>query len=70
VTFQSRKAAYEHAQGMVQREIQINKFLLGISALGKLLQPSWPSAPTTLNVGKLRFQQVGLWVVGQELGWQ
>jgi hypothetical protein len=26
VTFQSRKAAYEHAHGMAQREIQINKF--------------------------------------------
>jgi hypothetical protein len=35
-----------------------------------MMQPSWPSVPMTLNIGKLCFQQDGLWVVGQELGWQ
>ena len=70
VIFHSRTKAWEHAQQMAKREVQIHKVLLGIGASGKLLQPSYPSAPTALQVGTLRFQRDGLWVVGQELAWQ
>ena len=68
--FNSRRAAWEHAEDMAAREVQINKYILGIGASGKLLQPSIPSATTALQTGKLRFERDGLWIVGQELRWQ
>lgn len=68
--FHSRKTAWEHATEMAEREVQINKCIRGIGASGKLLQPFFPAVAMTLNVGKLRFERDGLWVVGQELDWQ
>lgn len=70
ITFTSRKAAWEHAAILAKREVWMQKHLLGIGAHNKLLQPSKPSILTTLQVGKLRFERDGLWVVGQELAWQ
>ena len=68
--FNSRVKAWEYAKLMAKREVEIDKHLWGIGASGKLLQPSVPSAPKTLAVGKLRFERDGLWVIGQELDWQ
>eukprot|EP00934_Nitzschia_sp_Nitz4_P008772 Nitzschia sp. Nitz4//scaffold16_size188269//253//3033//NITZ4_001759-RA/size188269-processed-gene-0.0-mRNA-1//1//CDS//3329538419//8762//frame0 len=68
--FNSRKAAWEHAAEMAEREVQINKIMRGVGSSGKLLSPFFPSAATALKVGKLRFERDGLWVVGQEFNWQ
>lgn len=68
--FNSRKAAWEHAREIAKKEVVIDKHILGIGASGKLLQPTIPSGPTTLKVGKMRFERDGLWVVNQELEWQ
>eukprot|EP00980_Cylindrotheca_fusiformis_P005203 scaffold1118_cov135-Cylindrotheca_fusiformis.AAC.1 len=68
--FNSRKAAWDHAHEIAKREVFIDKHILGIGASGKLLQPTIPSGPTALKVGKLRFERDGLWVVNQELDWQ
>jgi hypothetical protein len=68
--FNSRKAALEHAHEIAKKEVFIDKHILGIGASGKLLQPTIPSGPMALKVGKLRFERDGLWVVNQELGWQ
>jgi hypothetical protein len=69
-TFTSRKAAWEYAETLAKQEVFINKNLLGIGASGKLLQAFFPSPKTALELGKLRFVRDGLWVIGQELGWQ
>lgn len=69
-SFHSRKSAWEYATAMAAREVEINKILLGIGASGKLLQPFVPTEKTVLQVGKLRFERDGLWVIGQELEWQ
>jgi hypothetical protein len=68
--FYSRKSAWEHATAMAAREVEINKTIFGIGSSGKLLQPFVPSEKTVLQVGQLRFERDGLWVVGQELEWQ
>ena len=68
--FTSRKAAWEYATELSKKEVTINRNILGIGASGKLLQPFIPSAKIALDVGKLRFERDGLWVIGQELTWQ
>mmetsp|Transcript_6446 Transcript_6446/g.19048 ORF Transcript_6446/g.19048 Transcript_6446/m.19048 type:complete len:1038 (+) Transcript_6446:88-3201(+) len=69
-SFSSRKSAWEYAEKLCEKEVQINKLLYGIGSTGKLLQPNVPSAQTRLKIGRLRFERDGLWVVGQGLNWQ
>jgi hypothetical protein len=69
-TFTSRKAAWNYAGDLSKKEVSINRNILGVGASGKLLQAFIPSLKTSLEVGKLRFERDGLWVVGQELAWQ
>eukprot|EP00529_Nitzschia_sp_RCC80_P005254 CAMPEP_0113484768 /NCGR_PEP_ID=MMETSP0014_2-20120614/24137_1 /TAXON_ID=2857 /ORGANISM="Nitzschia sp." /LENGTH=1036 /DNA_ID=CAMNT_0000378391 /DNA_START=323 /DNA_END=3433 /DNA_ORIENTATION=- /assembly_acc=CAM_ASM_000159 len=68
--FTSRTAAWDHAKTLCQKEVMINRHLLGIGPSGKNLQPFVPSLPNALKVGQLRFIRDGLWKVGQELEWQ
>lgn len=68
--FYSRKSAWEHATQMAAREQEIDKHLVGMGMGRKLLQPFVPSAKKALEVGTLRFERDGLWVIGQELSWQ
>ena len=68
--FTSRTAAWDHAKKLCEKEVMINRHLLGIGPSGKKLQPFVPSLPNALKVGQLRFIRDGLWKVGQELEWQ
>eukprot|EP00536_Pseudo-nitzschia_multiseries_P006891 jgi/Psemu1/255736/estExt_Genewise1Plus.C_1530010 len=69
-TFTSRKTAWEHATRLSKQEVAIDRNLLGIGASGKLLKEFFPTTKTTIEVGKMRFERDGLWVVGQETAWQ
>ena len=68
--FTSRKTAWEYATVLSKQEVAIERNLKGVGASGKLLKEFVPTAKTAIEVGKLRFVRDGLWVVGQELGWQ
>uniref|UniRef100_A0A7S4EJ59 Uncharacterized protein n=1 Tax=Pseudo-nitzschia australis TaxID=44445 RepID=A0A7S4EJ59_9STRA len=69
-TFTSRKSAWEHATHLSNREVTIDRNLLGIGASGKLLKEFIPTAKISIEAGRLRFERDGLWVVGQATSWQ
>ena len=68
--FRDRSNALNCANELIQQENLINKFIYGVGSRGKLLRPFQPTMAQALEAGLYRFQQDGLWIVGQEESWQ
>ena len=72
--FHTRKTAWNRAVELCKHEVRLEKALHGYDAQrNRCLSPSSTavlSAKKALEVGWLRFQRDGLWVVGQEEQWK
>ena len=68
-TFNSRKAAIDHAKELLNRDKLIDKVLHGFGGHGHMCRPVKPTKKAALDAGLARFLRDGLWVVGQEEDW-